>query len=128
MEKEKSWQIQLSQFSLATSSALVLFGFVGTLIAFIFSFAVNFLNYREAINNLEQWQILLGVILPTFILISISLLVSEVQVSRRVKLAAVSWNKHLLLVVSLLVTSVLLVAFYFGFSQAISIIHNNFWL
>jgi signal transduction histidine kinase len=128
MDNQKSWQIQLSQFGLASSSALILFGLVSSVTAFIFSFAVNLFGYRDDIRNLEQWVILAGIIVPTFVIISICLLFTEVYVSRQLKLWLINLNKNLVFAISLIVTTGLLLVFYFGFSQVISLIHNNFWL
>jgi uncharacterized membrane protein YidH (DUF202 family) len=127
-EVNKPWYYRSVSFFLSVSGSLVLFGIFSSAISLIFSWLANILDFKASIVNLQEWQVLLVISSSTFILMTICLYLSENYISRKLETLDKNTNSIFLVSISVILFVSVLVLFYFGFSNFLSFLYNNFWI
>jgi hypothetical protein len=124
---KNSLEIKLIQFFLSASVALILFAISIFLLSFIFFWGVDVLQYQSFFNNLPQWQLSLASGIVIFILMSISLFIAENWLYQKLDTLLNNIGSKQLLALSAVFLIITILAYYFGFSQLINFLYEQFW-
>jgi uncharacterized membrane protein len=117
---------QVIQVSGISSITLIAFSIISIVVSFISVFLLKQLNLITKIAELPDWQILLGVGLLTFIVITILLFTAEKAVNTYYPLVEEKLKINALVIASLLVLVGSILACYFGLSYYLIFLRSYF--
>jgi amino acid transporter len=118
---------KISTISLIGSLSLLIFGFVSAIFSLIFSFSVFQLGFKDDFLNLPWIQNLsLGIIL-IMVIMAFSLFYAKKWLHPRMEEVKESVGVNLLTVLSIILSIILLLLFYFGYANFLSFLFTRFW-
>lgn len=128
MQKNTSTLFKLSLSGLVISLALVLFTFTAGFSWVIFSWGVSEFNFKNQVLAIDFYQRLVFGLGFTVLNMSISLFFSQSFLRPRMEEIVDSVGEVTLAVLSLILSIMLFILFYFSFSMVFQYTHNNYWI
>ena len=125
---EQSLSTKISAVSLLGSLTLLIFAVISSFSSLIISFVIVQFGFKDKILNQSGNQNLVIIILLTMITMALSLFYAKKWLEPRIEEVRESVGTNMLNILSVILSIVLLLMFYFGYANFLSFLFNRFWV